>query len=59
MVEFLGGVLLLNKNSQLMQMILIMVMVKKVRGAISTLTKIAVRRKTSRMAVRVPEIRSF
>lgn len=47
------------RNSQLMQIILIMVMVKKGTGAKSTLTNTAVRRKTMRITVRLPEIRSF
>lgn len=47
------------RNSQLMQMILIMVRVKKGSGAMSTLTKIAVIRKTTRMTTRLPEILNF
>jgi len=43
----------------LMQMILIMVSVKKGRGSIATLTETAVSRNTTRMTVRLPEIRSF
>lgn len=39
-----------------MQMILIMVRVKKGCGAMSTLTKMAVSRKTTRMTTRLPEI---
>lgn len=42
-----------------MQIILIIVMVKKGSGATSTLTKIAVIRKTTKMTVRLPDIRSF
>lgn len=47
------------RNSQLMQIILIMVRVKKGRGAMSTLTKMAVSRKTIRMTTRLPEILNF
>lgn len=43
----------------MMQTILIIVKVKKGSGAMSTLTKTAVNRKTTRMAVRLPEILSF
>lgn len=42
-----------------MQMILIMVRVNKGSGAMSTLTKMAVTRKTTRMTTRLPEILSF
>ena len=42
-----------------MQIILIIVRVKKGSGAMSTLTNTAVSRKTTRMTVRLPEIRSF
>lgn len=45
--------------SQLMQIILIIVRVKKGSGATSTLTKIAVKRKTTRMTTRLPDILSF
>lgn len=48
-----------SRNSQLMQMILIMVREKKGSGAMSTLTKIAVSRKTTRMTVMLPTILSF
>lgn len=47
------------RNSQLMQIILIMVKVKKGSGAMSTLTKMAVTRKTTRMTTRLPEILNF
>ncbi|TNN74238.1 hypothetical protein EYF80_015481 [Liparis tanakae] len=47
------------RNSQLMQIILIMVMVKKASGDTSTLTNTAVNRKTTMMAARLPMIRSF
>lgn len=46
-------------HSQLMQIILIIVTQKKGRGAMSTLTSTAVSRKTTRMTVKLPEIRSF
>lgn len=45
--------------SQLMQIILIIVRVKKGSGATSTLTKTAVSRKTTRMTTRLPDILSF
>lgn len=44
---------------QLMQTILIIVRTKKGRGCMSTLTNTAVSMKTSRMTVKLPEIRSF
>lgn len=43
---------------QLMSMILIMVMTKKGRASICTFTRIAVTRNTSRMATRLPRIRT-
>jgi non-canonical (house-cleaning) NTP pyrophosphatase len=48
-----------RKNSQFMMTILIMVNVKKGRGAISILTKMAVRRNTTKITARLPMIRNF
>lgn len=42
-----------------MQIILIIVKVKKGSGAMSTLTTMAVTRKTTRMTTRLPEILNF
>ena len=46
-------------DSQLMQTILIIVMVKKGRGSICTFTRVAVMRNTPKMTARLPTIRSF
>lgn len=52
------SVLPARPNLQLMSMILIMVRTKKGRGSICTFTRIAVTRNTSRMATRLPRIRT-